>query len=196
MHGLMNRAVQCFVRDTYGVEMWKALAYSADVPMAGFEAMFVYDDAMTDRMLDGATRLLNRPQESILEDIGTYIVSHPNVESLRRLLRFGGETFLEFLLSVDDLPRRARLAVPDLGLPAMEIIEGDYGAFELICRGDRPGFGHVMVGLLRTMADDYGALVVLDYEGRNGLEETISIQILQNEFTEGRPFELATGPFS
>lgn len=193
MHGLINRAVQCFVRDTYGLETWKALAQSADVPLSGFEAMFVYEDAATDRMLDAATVLLNRPRETILEDIGTYIVSHPNVESLRRLLRFGGETFLEFLLSVDDLPRRARLAVPDLGLPVMEVHEFPDGSFQLLCRWDRPGFGYVMVGLLRTMADDYGALVFLEHEGRSGTDETISVQILQNEFAEGRPFEFATG---
>lgn len=193
MHGLINRAVQCFVRDTYGLETWKALAQSADVPLSGFEAMFVYEDAATDRMLEAATVLLNRPRETILEDIGTYIVSHPNVESLRRLLRFGGETFLEFLLSVDDLPRRARLAVPDLGLPVMEVHEFPDGSFQLLCRWDRPGFGYVMVGLLRTMADDYGALVFLEHEGRSGADETISVQILQNEFAEGRPFEFATG---
>lgn len=193
MHGLINRAIQCFVRDTYGLEAWKSLALKADIPLSGFEAMFIYEDSITDRMLVAVEEILDKPLDTILEDLGTYLVSHPNVDSLRRLLRFGGETFVEFLHSVDDLPRRSRLAVPDLGFPALEVFDCGKGSFRLTCRWDRPGFGFVLVGVLRTMADDYGALVMLEHEGREGDEETISVQVLQNEFAKGRPFELAVG---
>jgi hypothetical protein len=194
MHGLVNRAIQCFVRDTYGADMWEQLAERADAPIAGFEAMFVYDDAVTDRMIDAAEVLLDRSRETILEDLGTYLVSHENVESLRRLLRFGGDTFVEFLQSVDDLPRRAALAVPDLDLPYFDLLEGDDGVSRILCRWDRPGFGHVLMGMMRTLADDYGALVLLEHEGREGDDEWITVRVLSTEFSTGRPFQLAAGP--
>lgn len=193
MHGLINRAIQCFLRDTYGQSTWDAVAQEAELPPAGFEAMFLYDDETTKRMVDAAVAILGKPKEALLEDLGTYLVSHPNVESLRRLLRFGGESFHEFLHSVDDLPRRARLAVPDLELPSLEVLDHPSGQFEIVCRWDKAGFGHVLVGVLRTMADDYGALVMLDHEGGVGFEERVAVQVLQNEFTTGRPFELSAG---
>lgn len=193
MHGLVNRAIQCFVRDTYGAEAWEDLARRGDLPLAGFEAMFIYDDAVTDRMLEAAVAVLGRPRDTVLEDLGTYLVSHPNVEPLRRLLRFGGETFQEFVESLDDLPRRAALALPELELPALEVIPDGDGDTDMRvgCRWPRDGFGHVLVGMLRTLADDYGALVLLDHEGRQGDVEWIRITVMSGTFSKGRPFQLA-----
>jgi len=193
MHGLVNRAIQCFVRDTYGAETWEALARRGDLPLAGFEAMFVYDDAVTERALAAAVDVLGRPRDGVLEDLGTYLVSHPNVEPLRRLLRFGGESFAEFVESLDELPRRAALALPELALPAMEVVPVDEtgGEMRICCCGPRAGFGHVLVGMLRTLADDYGALVLLDHEGRDGDAEWIRVTIMSGSFSKGRPFRLA-----
>ena len=83
----------------------------------------------------------------LLEDIGTYFAFHPNVEALRRLLRFGGADFSEFLNSLDDLPDRARLAVDDLELPELFLVQLTEGHFRLVCRAKLPGWGHVMVGI-------------------------------------------------
>lgn len=69
--------------------------------------MLTYEDSVTLDVLAALGVVLDRPQQDILEDIGTYLVSHPKVEPLRRLLRFGGPTFTEFLHSLDDLPARA-----------------------------------------------------------------------------------------
>lgn len=191
MHGLVNRAIQCFIRDTYGLPAWEEIARSAEAPQGGFEAMFVYDDAVTARMLASAETVLRRPRETVLEDLGTYLVSHPNVEALRRLLRFGGETFVEFLQSVEDLPRRATLAVPELVLPELTVSEGEDGRVRIGCRSGNSGFGHVLVGILRTLADDYGALALLDHEGCCDGEEWIGVHILSTEHARGRPFQLS-----
>ncbi len=74
-----------------------------------FEAMLHYEDALTERLLDAVAAEIGVPREAVLEDIGTYLVSNPNVEALRRLLRFGGENFVEFLHSLDELPDRRGL---------------------------------------------------------------------------------------
>lgn len=193
MHGLINRALQCFLRDTYGQTRWQEIASVAELPASGFESMFIYDDSLTERMVETAAQTLDKPRTVLLEDLGTYLVSHPNMEALRRLLRFGGETFLEFLQSIDDLPRRAKLAVPDLSLPSLEVYDHPSGVFEVVSQWNRPGFGHVLVGVMRTMADDYGALVLLEHTGLVENEERIAVRILQNEFTEGKPFALSAG---
>ncbi|WP_424990242.1 heme NO-binding domain-containing protein [Fluviibacterium sp. S390] len=192
MHGLINRAIQCFVRDTCGPDAWERLARVAELPPSGFEAMFVYDDQITERMLDTAVLLLAKPRDVLLEDVGTYLVSNPNVEPLRRLLRFGGETFLEFLQTVDDLPRRAQLALPDLELPSIEVIGVEEDTFRIGCHWAHAGFGHVLVGMLRTLADDYGALVLLDHHGCEDQVETVTVQVLREGFAVGRPFQLAS----
>ena len=123
MHGLALRAIQLYVNDCHGTSKWSALLKDAGFEFDEFEAMMDYEDEVAHRTLAALSTVLQRPLAEILEDIGTYLVSNPNVEALRRLLRFGGVTFVEFLHSLDDLPDRARLAVSDLHLPKIELLE-------------------------------------------------------------------------
>lgn len=190
MHGLINRAIQCFVTDSYGSDKWVEATRFADLDFVEFESMLVYDDEITPRLLDAIGQILNRPRSDVMEDMGTYLVSHPNVEALRRLLRFGGVTFVEFLHSLDDLPDRARLAVSDLNLPRIEVRDHSPTHFSLICESPIDGYGHVIMGILRTMADDYGALALLEHTGRGNGIETISVTLVETEFAEGRVFDL------
>lgn len=191
MHGLINRSIQSFLTDTYGPVLWGRVVGAARLGFDDFEAMLDYDDALTDAVIDAAAGQLRRPRDALLEDLGTYLVSHPNREALRRLLRFGGVTFVDFLHSLDDLPGRGRLAVPDLDMPHLELRARSDRQFTLACRGPRPGYGYVMVGVLRAMADDYGALALLDHAGTADGVETITIDLLEPSFAAARPFVLA-----
>lgn len=198
MHGLINRAIQNFLRDTYGGAKWAAVARAAGLEFELFEPMLTYDAALTERVITAATAVLERPRETVLEDLGTYLVSHPNVEALRRLLRFGGIDFADFLHSLEELPGRGRLAVPDLDLPQLDLQETGAGQFRLAVWSPLRGAGHVMVGLLRAMADDYGALVLLEHEGAAAPEggiagEYITIRLLAADFAQGRRFDLTIG---
>lgn len=190
MHGLINRAIQLFVTDTYGAESWDRATQLAELGFTDFEAMLTYEEVLTRRILDAVCDDLDKPCAEVLEDIGTYLVSHPNVEALRRLLRFGGVDFVEFLHSLDDLPDRARLAVSDLDLPEMELREHASDRFSLAVTAPMEGFGHVLIGVLRTLADDYGALVLLDHKGGRRGFEVIDITLIEAGFAEGRQFDL------
>lgn len=189
----MMRAIQCFALDTYGQGLWSAATRGATQDVADFEAMLIYDPATGEAVLDALARELDRPRATVLEDLGTYLVSNPNMERLRRLLRFAGASYEDFLHSLDDLPGRARLAVSDLILPHLDLRETAPGRFTLTIDGDPHGFGHVLTGVLRAMADDYGALVILDHHGHQGGREEIGITLVEAAFAEGREFVLGRG---
>ena len=190
MHGLINKAIQSFTSDTYGSARWLGVAEAAGLGFTDFEAMLVYADRLTQNVIAALVQDLGRCRQDVLEDIGTYLVSHPHVEALRRLLRFGGEDYVEFLHSLDDLPDRARLAVADLHLPELELRDHAAGQFSLTCQPGIPGFGHVLMGMLRAMADDYGALVTLSHEGGDGQADVIAIIVVEQAFARGRDFDL------
>ncbi len=193
MHGLINRSFQNYMCDRYGRDVWLKVAGIADVSPPEFEAMLSYDDAITPAVLDAMGEVLGRPRSEVMEDIGTYLVSHPNTEAIRRLLRFGGMNFEDFLHSLDDLPDRTRMAVADLHLPAIELHDQAEGRFCLICESPLAGFGHLMMGVLRVMADDYGALAWLDLEEKDTGQEVVHIQLVETDFADGRAFELGAG---
>ncbi|MFT6674465.1 MAG: hypothetical protein ACJAVM_000648 [Sulfitobacter sp.] len=192
MHGLFNRSIQDFTCDSYGTDIWEASIRSVNLDFIDFEAMLEYDDAITPAVLDAVAQKVDRPRSDVMEDIGTYLVSHPRFEGTRRLLRFGGVNFADFLHSLDDLADRARLALSDLHLPRVELRDHAKGQYSLICEAPVAGYGYVMMGVLRVMADDYGALALLEHTGGGQGIETVSITLVQSDYAEGRAFELGS----
>lgn len=191
MHGLINRSIENFLRETYGDPFWSRLMQDLDTGFERFEAMLQYDDALTQRVVDAAAGELGKQREELLEDFGTYLVTDPKAERVRRLLRFGGVDYEDFLHSLDDLPDRVRLAVPDMDMPELQLEDLGSGMFSLSVRSQQSGFGHVLLGVLRALADDYGSLVFLEHTGRARGQEEISIRLLDAAFSDGRDFVLA-----
>lgn len=189
MHGLLNRSIQNFLSETYGREVWQEISAIAECP-SGFEALLSYDDEITLRLLNVAQNTLNKPIETLLEDLGTYLVASPSVGAVRRLLRFGGDNFTDFLYSLDDLQGRAHLAVPDMGFPKLDIRSHTFNAYTLSCTDGHPYAALILLGVLRAMADEYGALVMLDHLGQRAEAEVISIEVHESSFADARSFDL------
>jgi len=193
MHGLVNRALERFTRDSYGDGLWQEVMSGLDLGYGEFEPLMRYDPEVTERVLTALGTELGRARTDLLEDVGTYLVSHPKVEPIRRLLRFSGVDFADFLHSLEDLPDRARLAVADLDLPPICLHADGAGLYRLeVGLRDRGGlrFGPVVMGVLRAMADDYGALVFLEHRGVTGKAELIEVRLLDEGFASGRAFDL------
>lgn len=163
MHGIINRGLQCFIRDIHGVDMWEETCEQAKLPFYNFESMLTYDDATTEDLLSSFGGLINRSRDDILEDFGTYIVSEQALTAARRLLKFGGGNYVEFLYSLNFVYDWAKLAVPDLDIPTMELVAHDARHFTLYARFQKRGFGAALLGLLRAMADDYKTLVIITH---------------------------------
>ncbi|MEM1430675.1 MAG: heme NO-binding domain-containing protein [Pseudomonadota bacterium] len=190
MNGLINRSVQCFVRDTYGEETWRVITRALGVGADGYEMLLDYPDDETDQLVAIAAAELGKDQQTFLEDLGTYLVSHETTRPIRRLLRFCGETFAELLHALHDLPSRAQLAMPGLVIPELEVREDQPGQFRIFVLADRQGWGDVLIGLLRAMADDYGALVLMERGAGSGAIAVIEVKLLDGRFAEGRDFAL------
>jgi hypothetical protein len=204
MHGLVIRAFQSFLSDTFGVPAWNAVLNGAGlwdtIDPEGFDPLHRYDPGVAPALLAVAAQTLGRPPDQLLEDLGNWLVSSPRSHRLRRLLRFGGLTFADCLGSLDDLQGRARLAVPDLDLPVLSLRPVGAGRFVLTCHACPNGMSQVLLGLLRALADDYGALVVIDPladPGRSrfdllpGGDERLAIEVHDPAYHSGRDFELA-----
>lgn len=194
MHGMINRALQGFLVANYGDDFWAEVRDVAAVPVEGFEAMLSYPHQKTFACFAAACDLLHRSPNAVLEDIGTFCVTHPPLEPLRRLLRFGGSGFQEFLLSLEELADRGRLAIPDLEMPIITLEPLDPSSYRLRARWALPGIGPILLGALRAMADDYGALVLMRLDGIIDGEECVHVQLLDSAFAEGRSFSLGSNP--
>lgn len=187
MDALMLRSLQGYVVDTFGSAVWQAVCRRAGAPGDTFEPMLRYAAGMADRVAQHAADVLGRPVETVWEDMGTYLVTNPDHDGVRRLLRFGGIGFVDFLHSLEEMPGRARLAMPDLDMPEVELTELGPDRFELRCRSGIDGITRVLVGMLTAMADDYGALCLIE----PGPPGCIHVRILDSTHSAARRFDLA-----
>ena len=194
MHGLINCAIQRFIRETYGKQAWADICREAGLGFEAFESMLVYKIDQTEAVLLAICKMLGFERAALLEEIGKHLVADPNQDHLKRLLRFGGETFREFLHSLDNLHDLARLALPDLDFPVLEVKEHSPAVFELSYQWDKHGFGAAIGGILDVMAVDYGVLVSLDHKCRQteqGDFGTILINVLDADYARSHELDLA-----
>ncbi len=66
MHGLVNRALQRFVCDTYGDARWAEIASTAALGFDRFEPMLSYDPTITDMVIKAACFELGKPRGTLL----------------------------------------------------------------------------------------------------------------------------------
>lgn len=185
MHGLINRSIEGFLRDTYGDAFWGEIAEASGIDMRGFQTIRDYPDAMTHGLINQAAMLLDKPDGELLEDLGAWLGQR---EPVRRLLRFAGRDFAEFLHTLDELQGRAHMVIPDLDMPRIRVeLRGD-SEVRLVMPDCFREWRSVIAGLVRCMADDYGALCLIAVEG-----SAVVVHISDDTFAEGRLFELGAG---
>ncbi len=183
MLGLTNRAIEVFLRETYGENLWRDVARKSGVDPRGFNSLRNYPDALTSNILRSAASKLGKAPSEILEDTGSWLV---RLEAIRRLLRFSGSDFSDFVHSLEDLPGRARMALPELEFPTVSVTKVNNFNY-LICGQDWPdGFQWVLAGALRGMTDDYGVLALIE-ANVNGVE----MKVIEQDFAASKPFEFA-----
>ena len=186
MHGLINRSIERFLRDNYGDAAWRDVADQLDLGGSGFQSFRHYPDRVTLRLLAAAVRRLGKPEAELLEDLGAWLA---RTEPTRRLLRFSGSDFTDFLLALAELPGRVAMVLPDLEMPRVEVVPRGAGQFRVALRSAAPEWRSVLAGVLRAMSDDYGALALIVDEGGE-----IMVDVSDVTFQEARGFDLGAGP--
>lgn len=175
---LINRTIEEFLRASYGEGLVSALADELAASGA-FEGPRARDYGMT--MLEGASRRLMKSTSEMLEDLGAWMT---RIEPIRRLLRFSGRDFGDFVQRLDEMPGRAHLVLPKLALPALRIEAQDRSVWVHMTPPD-PVWQHLLVGIIRGIADDYGSLCLISGEGAR-----VRVDIWDASFAEGRDFSL------
>ncbi|CTQ50319.1 heme NO-binding domain-containing protein [Jannaschia donghaensis] len=197
MHGLICKSLEEFVRDQHGEAVWRQICLRSRAPSGGFEGLRSYDDALMEVVFATAFDELGQSRSGLLEDIGHWICTHPPLEPVRRLIRFSGTSFVDLIYSLEDIHDRARIALPGLGLPKFSMTEPTANTFRICSVWHMEGGGAVLTGILRAMADDYGALALIEpgqSDRKNGKwHEFVGVTIFDQAHQEPREFTLGQG---
>lgn len=185
MHGLINRSIEGFLRDTYGDSCWAEIAEASGIDARGFQTVRQYPDSISFALVNHAAARLDKPEAELLEDLGAWLA---RFEPIRRLLRFSGRDFTDFLHTLEELQGRAHMVIPDLGMPRIKVQMRADDELRVLMPDCFSEWRSVMAGVIRSMADDYGALGLITVE-----DSAVVVKISHDSFSEGRGFELGAG---
>lgn len=183
MHGLINRSIENFVRSCYGGAVWREIAAEIGLGEGGFYSFRHYPPALTRDLTAAVARNLQRPEAEMLEDVGAWLA---RVEPVRRLLRFSGSDFSDFIVALEELPGRARMVLPDLDVPGLTVQVCGAQQYRIRVVDGDDFWLPLISGLLRAMSDDYGALSLILYEGG-----ALFVDVSDMSFGAARDFDLA-----
>ncbi|MFN3524623.1 MAG: heme NO-binding domain-containing protein [Paracoccus sp. (in: a-proteobacteria)] len=178
MIGLVDRAIEEFLRATYGEELLRSvtndMAVAEGKPLPDLQGYGQVGLAQ-------AAHRMSKSGSEMLEDLGSWLT---RIEPIRRVMRFSGRDFKDFLMSLEELPGRAHLVVPWLDMPRLRVAH-DARSVMILIDGAAADWQPVLIGLIRGMADDYGALCLISAE-----EGSIRVDIWDECFAAGRLFRL------
>lgn len=191
MHGLIHRSIEAFLRDSHGDSFWHRICQAAGHDTAGVMPTYLYPDELTHGLISCAAAELGITNVELVEDIGAWLALF---EPVRRLLRFGGAGFADFLLSLEEMPDRVEMVAPGIGVPHLSVVARSVGLFEIRAKSTTPLWLAMLSGLLRAMADDYGALVLIEVEQGVHHMPVLKVNLLAAEFARAREFSLVVNP--
>ena len=152
MYGLVNQAIEDFVKRGFGDVAWKEIKDNAGVNLEMFVSMDSYPDDVTYKLVGAATEVLKLDAAEILEAFGEHWVLYTAQEGYGQMLSMFGSSLEEFLLNLDNLHSHVGLTFPALRPPSFQVerIEGDPGLL-LHYRSERVGLAPMVIGLLKGL---------------------------------------------
>ncbi|GCB79640.1 hypothetical protein scyTo_0016016 [Scyliorhinus torazame] len=154
MYGFINTCLKSLVIEKFGEETWEALRSQAEVQET-FMTFNVYDDAITLRLVQAASQMLNLPAEAVLKLFGGYFFTFCKASGYDRMLRTLGGSLMEFIENLDALHSYLALSYQEMKAPSFRVEKREDGEMWLHYYSDRRGLCHIVPGIIEAVAKDF-----------------------------------------
>jgi len=172
MYGLVNQAVEDFVRRGFGDAAWQRIREGAGLSHEMFVSMDGYPDEVTYKLVGAASEVLNLDAAQILESFGEHWVLYTAQEGYGEMLSMFGASLEEFLGNLDNMHSHVGLTFPDLRPPSFQLERVDGGRGLLLhYRSERMGLAPMVIGLLKGLGRRFDENVVVRQTAHRGLDD-------------------------
>ena len=183
MYGLVNKALEQMIIESYGDKSWKAIKDKADDDINVFISNISYPDDITYKLVGAASAELNIEAGILLYDFGKYWVLKTGAQSYRSLFEAAGSTLKEFLLKLQDFHARVMLYYPNLTPPTFFIENIQDKSLDVHYMSHRKGLTEFVRGLLDGLAEYYETNIHV--EAFSGPDGPMSHDIFHIKFIDG-----------
>lgn len=169
MYGMVNDAVRTFIVENHGEDVWLRICEDAGVTTREFEQLLTYNDDITYRLVGSISKHLGMDAADVLKHFGQYWPEYARDTSVGKMIRFGGDSFIETLQSLDEMHERVKIAMPEIRPPSFELETVGEDSYRLHYYSDRDGLGPMVIGLLYGLAAQKQTSIEVEHTQQKGV---------------------------
>ena len=171
MYGLVNKAVEQFVIETQGEEVWKQIKTKAGIETEHFSTMHSYDDSITYSLVGTASELLNIDATVILIEFGKFWIKFAKKQGYGHYFTLGGGDLYQFLKNLDRMHSNIEKTYIELTPPSFKCTKLESGQLYLQYFSPRTGLEPFVEGLLYGLGDHFKIQLSVKHDKENNQSE-------------------------
>ncbi|KAI7806360.1 soluble guanylate cyclase 88E-like [Triplophysa rosa] len=171
MYGLYLEAVNDYINESYGEDVWRLIEARAEIPHLKFVRLQMYNDNLILRLAKAAGEVLGKTHDELMYAFGVYMVKRIGNYGYERILKVLGRNVRDFINELDNLHEYFRFSFPKVQPPSFCVEEECETSLTLHYRSTRKGFTQFVKGQLSQV-------------GRQFYNTDIEVEILSKEETE------------
>lgn len=169
MYGVVNNAVQEFVLESQGMNIWLAIKEKAglELELESFNSMQSYPDEITYNLVAAASEILDLPAEVILEEFGKHWIKYAsNLKGHSHYFRLGDEGFYGFIRNLDRMHLNITRTYSELQPPSFLAEKVSENELLLKYYSNRDGLRPFVKGLLLGLGTYFGLQIKVESDPR------------------------------
>jgi hypothetical protein len=162
MYGIVNKALEDLVKETFGEDKWDLILERSGVEEDFFISNEPYDDDITFKLAIAVSDEMKIPLEKVLQTFGEWWILRTSKEKYGGLMQAGGSTLKEFLHNLPVFHNRVMLIYPKLTPPEFKISEPEENSIRVHYYSHRDGLQEFVRGLLTGLGKMYDTPVKVE----------------------------------
>ena len=162
MYGIVNKAIESLVIESFGDEKWEKIKEASGVQVDFFISNEPYDDSITYSLAIAVANEMKLSVGDVLIAFGEYWILHTAKEKYGNMLEAGGNNLREFLINLPAFHNRIMLIYPKLTPPEFKVSDLKENSLHLHYISNRAGLKEFVVGLLQGLGKLYKTEVTLE----------------------------------
>ncbi|MEO0912485.1 MAG: heme NO-binding domain-containing protein [Pseudomonadota bacterium] len=182
MYGLVNQGIREFVTRNFGIKDWEDVCRRAGLTERDFEGMLTYPDNVTYDLVGAISDKYAMSSAEVLHVFGDFWVDFSKNTEIGALLRFGGETLIDRLDTLNEMHARVKMGMPHLSPPVFEFEEEAPGVYKLHYASEREGLEYMVIGLVEGLGRETGQPVTITQDPQpayEGLRASFTLRLQQ-----------------
>lgn len=155
MYGILNKAIEDFITENYGLEKWETVKEKSGVEVEFFLSNEPYDDSITYQLIDAAAEVLGIPVREVLNSFGEHWVLKTGLQKYGSLMEAGGTSLREFLINLPFFHDRVLLIYPKLTPPEFKVSDAKDHSVHVHYYSQRTDLQEFVRGLLNGLGKLY-----------------------------------------